>query len=304
MRLHHPNRYVALIALPPGLWSGSGEAAHVVEQAGGLSIPVFAIDPVLVVAAMRRFSPNLVISSPSFMAALTREAQRQSFTLKLDSIYLGGEVVTAEHRKIFGQYWQACIFDTYGMTEIGGGQAVSLPHCSNLHLNGFQLYTEIIDPLTGQPADEGELVFTPLVREAMPLLRYRSGDLARWTYCSCWPVPSIQLTGRVDDMLVVGDLNLFCHVLAEACATVPGATGRIAITVRKDGLQDVLHIAAEGNTADTASIQQAIFNVYPDLPDHIVTGYLHLEIECVPQLPNQFKQVRCSDLRRKNTAGK
>ncbi|MHB9032676.1 MAG: hypothetical protein ACYC6L_06475 [Anaerolineae bacterium] len=67
------------------------------------------------------------------------------------------------------------------------------------------------------PARRGELVFTPLVREAMPLLRYRSGDLASWTNCGCWlPFASIALEGRLDDLILAGDLNLFGHILAEA----------------------------------------------------------------------------------------
>lgn len=299
LRLRVPDRLVALIALPTGLWMGTAEAQRVVERAGGLGLPVGASEPALVITQMRRFTPNVVITSPSFMVALTREARRQNFRTKLEAILVGGETLTREQIERFQQYWDSPTYNAYGSTEIGGGQTLALPTCECLHLNGLQLFTEIVDPATGLPADEGELIFTPLVREAMPLLRYRSGDLARWSHCDCWlPFGSIMLTGRADDLIVAGDMNLFGQVLAEAVARVAGATGRMALVVDKVDLTDRLRLAVEGNGVVETEVRAHLYTAYPELAHNLSIGNIQLEIETDVRLTDQFKAVKIVDLRR------
>jgi phenylacetate-coenzyme A ligase PaaK-like adenylate-forming protein len=84
-----------------------------------------------------------------------------------------------------------------------------LPGCRGLHLNEVHLLAEIVDPVTGQPSEHGELVFTTLAREGTPLLRYRSGDLGRRVACGCGlALRSFTIEGRIDDMFVAGDFNL------------------------------------------------------------------------------------------------
>ncbi len=299
LRLRVPDRLVALIALPAGLWMGTAEAQRVVERAGGLGLPVGAADPASVVAQMRRFVPNVVITSPSFMVVLTHEAERQNFRIKLEAILVGGETLTREHVARFQDYWSAPTYNAYGSTEIGGGQTVALPTCECLHLNGLQLYTEIIDPATGLPADHGELVFTPLVREAMPLLRYRSGDLAGWSHCACWlPFGSIMLKGRTDDLIVAGDMNLFGNVLADVTGRVAGATGRLTIIVDKVDLTDRLRLQVEGNDVPEAEVRAHLYAAYPELPHNMSLGNIRLQIETNARLTDQFKAVKIVDLRR------
>ena len=298
LRLRIPGRLVALLALPPGLWMGTGEAQRVVERAGGFGLPVGAPDPALVVTHVRRFAPNVVITSPSFMVALTREAERQNFRIKLEAILVGGETLTRQHVERFRDFWDAPTYNSYGSTEIGGGQTMALPTCECLHLNGLQLFTEIIDPDTGLPADEGELVFTPTVREAMPLLRYRSGDLARWSHCNCWlPFGSIILAGRADDMIVAGDMNFFGHVLGEAAGRAKGATGRLAISVDKIDLTDRLRLRVEGGGVSVAEVRANLFAAYPELPHNLSIGNIRLDIETDAWLNDQFKAVRIVDRR-------
>ena len=220
--------------------------------------------------------------------------------MKLEAILVGGETLTRQHIERFREYWDAPTYNSYGSTEIGGGQTMALPTCECLHLNGLQLFTEIIDPDTGLLADEGELVFTPLVREAMPLLRYRSGDLARWSHCDCWlPFGSIVLTGRADDMIVAGDMNLFGHVLAEAAGRAKGATGRVAIVVDKVDLTDRLRLRVEGNGVPEPEARANLFVAYPELPRNLAIGNIRLEIETDARLNDQFKAVKIADLRKR-----
>jgi len=297
LRLGLPGRLVALVVLPQGLWMGSSEACRVLDRAGGLAIPVGTPDPKTILKHMRRFSPNVVISAPSYAVAFTAEAERQHFRLPLDTILLGGETVTSQHEQRLHDYWGAQVASSYGLTEIGGGQTLTLPGCPNLHLNGFHLLTEIIDPSTGKAAEEGELVFTPLVRQAMPLLRYRSGDRAAWGHCRCWPFASITLLGRMDDMFVVGDMNLFGRVIAQACERVDGATGRVAIAIRQIELLDAVTLAVEGSGVNIENIYQQLFAAYPELRGNLASGSLSLDITVVPLLVDQMKTVKIIDHR-------
>jgi phenylacetate-CoA ligase len=182
LRVGHPGRLWVLIALPieHGLWIGTPTAIRIVERAGGLPIPVGTADPIKTLQWMGRFEPNVVMSSPSYMTTLTCEAERQGYRIRLDQILLSGEMLSSTHQRYFHEYWGASTSDAYGTTEIGRAQAIALPACTAFSLNDLCLVTEIVDPVTRQAADEGELVFTTLAREGMPLIRYLSGDRARW----------------------------------------------------------------------------------------------------------------------------
>lgn len=299
LRMAHSGRLVALIALPigHGLWIGGAIAQRAVERAGGLPLNVGANDLEATLKAMERFSPNVIFSSPSYMTGLTRTAERLGYRTCLDKIILAGEVLTYEHKQLFTGYWGAAVFDSYGSTEIGSAQTIALPECTAFHLNDLHLITEIIDPVTGKPANEGELVFTTIRREGMPLIRYRSGDKARWAECGCWlPLKAIKLLGRTDDMIVAGDMNIYGRVIADAVGNISGTTGRVQITVTKEGLTDKLLIKVEGHATE-AEIREALLKSYPEMEVNLKNGNLFLAIEHVHILPSQIKNVKVLDLR-------
>ena len=300
LRLFHPGPLVALIALPlrHGLWIGTATAQRIVERAGGLPIPVGAEDPRETLTWMQRFTPTLVCSSPSYWTALTHEAERQGYQVHLDTLLLGGEPLAPAQKTWFRAYWGAQILDSYGSTEIGGGQTIALPQCTAFNLNDFHLVTEIIDPQTGQPADEGELVFTTLGRSAMPLLRYRSGDRACWSHCPCgMPLSTVRLAGRLDDLLVTGDMNLYGHILAEAVAHVAGASGRIALLLDTRNMIDRLVVQVEGSGIAAEAVRQALFAVYPEMPGAIASGRWDLEVRTGVDLGTQIKAFKIVDAR-------
>lgn len=299
LRIAHSGRLVALIALPVGhgLWIGGASVQRAVERAGGLPLSVGASDPGETIKWMERFSPNVVFSSPSYMTALTREAERIGYRCALDKIILAGELLTSEHKKFFNGYWGAAVFDSYGSTEIGSAQTIALPECTAFHVNDLHLITEIIDPVTGNPANEGELVFTTIRREGMPLIRYRSGDKARWADCACWlPLKAIHLQGRTDDMIVAGDMNIYGRVIADEVGKIDGTTGRVLITVSKEGLTDKILVMVEGYVAEE-KIQKALLSAYPELGENMKNGNLRLAIESVNSLASQIKDVKILDLR-------
>lgn len=299
LRIAHTGRLVALIALPigHGLWIGGTSVQRAVERAGGLPVSVGASDPADSIKWMKRFSPNIVFSSPSYMTALTREAERIGYRTSLDKIILAGELLTSAHKELFHGYWDAGVFDSYGSTEIGSAQTISLPECSAFHLNDLHIVTEIIDPNSGRPANEGELVFTTIRREGMPLIRYRSGDRAQWADCPCWlPLRAIRLKGRTDDMIVAGDMNLYGRVIADTVSKIAGTTGKVFLNVTKEGLTDKLTLKVEGNP-DKQEVKTALLAAYPELADNTTNGNLFLVIESIASLESQIKDVRIQDLR-------
>lgn len=299
LHMMHTGRLVGLIALPNrhGLWIGSAIAQRAVERAGGLPIPSGAEDTWETIQWMKRFEPNMIFSSPSYMAALTREAEQEGYRPGIDKVFTGGELLTGEHKKYLNEYWGAEVYDSYGSTEIGGAQTLVLPNCSAFHFNDLHLVTEIIDPVTSKTAEEGELVFTTLRREAMPLLRYRSGDRARWAECSCeLPLVAAKILGRTDKMMVVGDMNLYGRVILEAISKIPGATGRIAIRLLKNGLTDQMVLQVEGNVK-AEDVQLSLQEAYPELETNIANGNLILDIETSADLGTQIKAIKILDER-------
>jgi phenylacetate-CoA ligase len=299
LRFRYRGRLVVLIALPlgHGLWIGSAIAQRVVEQAGGLGLPVGAGDPDETIKWMRRFAPNMVISSPSYMMALTRHAGRTGYRPALERIVVSGEPLVEEQKAAFHDYWGARVLDSYGLTEIGGGQTLALPECQALHLNDLHMVTEIIDPITARPAKEGELVFTTLLREAMPLVRYRSGDYGYWAECTCGlPFRAVRLAGRTDDMFVVGDMNIYGHIIANAIGGVAGASGRVAIALDKVNLTDRLELRVEG-CVKPEEVQQALSAAYPEMAANVANGNLVLEVKPGSDLGQQIKAVKITDRR-------
>jgi len=300
LRFRHPGRLVVLIALPMshGLWIGSATAQRVIERAGGLPLPVGADDPQETLKWMRRFEPTVVISSPSYLTALTRQAEQIGYRTKLDKVLLGGEILTAAQKARFHDYWGAQVLDSYGSTEIGGGQTLALPVCTAFNLNDLHLVTEIVDSETGEPAEEGELVFSTLLREAMPLLRYRSGDRGRWSKCPCGlPFRAIQLAGRSDDMVVVGDMNLYGNVIADVVGHIAGASGRIEIRVDKAELTDRMLLRVGGSDLREEDVRRALFAAYPECATNVKNGNLVLAVETGADLGSQIKALKIVDTR-------
>lgn len=302
LRFGQPGKLVVLIALPMshGLWIGSATAQRIVERAGGLPLPIGAEDPQQAVAWMKRFSPNVVISSCSYLASITRQSQREGYRTQLDRVLLGGETLTDDRRRLFQEYWGSDVLDSYGSTEIGGGQTLALPECTAFNLNDMRLVTEIVDPDTGQAADNGELVFTTLLREAMPLLRYRSGDRGRWSKCPCGlPFQAIQIEGRTDDMFVAGDMNLYANVISVAVEHVTGATGRIMIQLDTVEGTDRLMLRVEGTGVKEDEVQRVVFAAYPEFLANVTNGNIVLEIQTNATLGGQIKAFRIVDRRDK-----
>ena len=144
-------------------------------------------------------------------------------------------------------------FNSYGLSEVcGPGVGFECPAQNGIHLWEDYFLVEIIDPETGKvlPAgEEGELVLTTLKREAMPLLRYRTGDLTRIIPepCPCGRshLRIDRIKGRADDMLIINGVNLFPVQIERKIMGIPGVGKNYVIEIRKENYMDRLYVKVE-----------------------------------------------------------
>jgi phenylacetate-CoA ligase len=132
---------------------------------------------------------DCVIGAPEYVAQLS-EARPD---IRAGRVLLSSDYVSAAARQRISQNWGSRIFEHYGMTEMGLGCAVSCGQGAGYHIRENDIYIEILSPETGRPVSDGqwgEIVFTTLTRQAMPFIRYRTGDISRWITdeCACGSV--------------------------------------------------------------------------------------------------------------------
>ena len=183
----------------------------------------------------------------------------------------GAEPWSEEARKRIEDVFGLSARDVYGMTELyGPGVAIECEQRNGLHVWGDEFLVETINPDTGEvlePGKEGELVFTMLSREAMPLLRYRTRDLSRVfeEECGCGRChPRIQrIKGRSDDMLIIGGVNVFPSQIEHVLMNISGLGDQYQIIVSHREL-DRLAVKVEA-TADRLNDPALLMEIRSDL---------------------------------------
>ena len=205
------------------------------------------------------------LSYPSHLARRARAAGIEPRSLGLRLLVTAGEpgAGLAAVRREIEDAWGTRVADTFGMSDVWSTMAGECGHSEGLHLTtGDGALVELCDPETGAPVEledgaTGELVWTHLEREASPLLRYRSADLARvWTNpCPCGhPGLRLRIEGRRDDMIRVRGANVHPQAVGAVLATRP-AFGRYAVVAEGDPVQPPLRVLVEA--PDATRRQQA-----------------------------------------------
>jgi len=169
----------------------------------------------------------------------------------------GSETFSDEMRKRINKRLHIDCYDIYGMTETGGIGTTGMDcrHHSGLHVWEDHYITEIVDPVTGEPVPDGqfgEVVFTSLTREAIPILRYRTHDISRIISrdrCKCGRthLRIDRITGRTDDMLIVKGVNFYPRQVEQALLEIPGVKDEFQIILEEcHGMTDVrINVEAE-----------------------------------------------------------
>jgi phenylacetate-CoA ligase len=232
-----------------GFWSGF----EGVRALGAMAIPGGGQDSAQRLAAMEALGVTAVCCTPSYALRLAEVARERGVALDRlgvrTTVHAGepGAGIPAVRARIEAA-WGARAYDHPGMTEMGAYGFECAARCGP-HVNETEFIAEVIDPSTGHPADEGELVLSNLGRLGSPLLRYRTGDRVRLARGRCECGRSFVrleggILGRVDDMLVVRGVNVFPSAL-EGIVRRFGAVDEFLIEVYRRGPLDEVRLLVE-----------------------------------------------------------
>ncbi|MET7639913.1 phenylacetate--CoA ligase PaaK [Streptomyces sp. NPDC005438] len=249
------------IAYGYGLFTGGLGAHYGAERAGCTVIPASGGMTARQVRIISDFRPEIIMVTPSYMLTLLDEFERQGIDPRTTSLRVGifgAEPWTEQMRQEIEQRLDLHAVDIYGLSEvIGPGVAQECVETKDgLHVWEDHFYPEIVDPLTDVPqvaGDSGELVFTSLTKEAMPVIRYRTRDLTRLLPGTARPAfrRMEKVTGRCDDMIILRGVNLFPTQVEEIVLRTPDVAPHFQLHLSRRGRMDHLVVRAEART-DTA----------------------------------------------------
>jgi phenylacetate-CoA ligase len=256
------------VAYGYGLFTGGLGAHYGAEAAGCTVIPMSGGQTERQVQLIRDFAPDIIMVTPSYMLAILDEFRRQGFDPRATSLRIGifgaepwGDGMRAEIESAFDLV--AC--DIYGLSEVmGPGVAQEFAGTKEgPTIWEDHFIAEIVDPASGQVAadgERGELVFTSLTKQAMPMIRYRTRDLTRLLPGSVTAMRRMaKISGRTDDMLVVRGVNVFPSQIEELILLCQGLAPHYEIEVTRPNRLDEVTIVVEARSglADHAHQGQA-----------------------------------------------
>jgi phenylacetate-CoA ligase len=242
-----------------GFWAGFEGARRI----GALAIPGGGMSSAARLGAIVRHGATVLVSTPTYALHLAEVAAEEGIDVAGSSIrrtiHAGepGANLPATRRRL-ETAWGARCYDHAGATEVGAwGFECSAQ--AGLHVNEAEFICEVIDPDSGEPADEGELVLTNLGRVGMPVIRYRTRDRVRLKtgVCECgrtFRVLEGGVIGRIDDLLIVRGVNVFPTAVENAVRRF-SEVGEFAVDVHRRGAMDEMEVRFEtaGGNSDEVS---------------------------------------------------
>jgi phenylacetate-CoA ligase len=268
MLVHNANTY--------GLFTGGHGFHQGAERIGAPVLPVSGGFTTRQVMLLRELGAQVLIATPSYalvIAQAVHDAGIDPGHLRLELGLFGGEAWTEGLREEIERELPGLrAVNFYGLSEMcGPGVATEcLDVRDGLHVHEDHFLVEVVDPESGLPldeGDEGELVFTTLLKEAMPLLRYRTGDIGSLTLepCSCGRTTARirGLRGRRDDMITVRGVNLYPSNVEHLLLSVPEVAPHYQLVVERSGTMDELTVQCEPVSAevDPAALRSTVETV-------------------------------------------
>lgn len=245
------------VAYGYGLFTGGLGAHDGAAMRGAIQLPMSAGNTEKQMMLMQDFQSTILCCTPSYamhLAESIQNSRNESVRLmKLRAGFFGAEPWTDGMRKELETKLQIKAYDIYGLTEMSGPGVGGECECQNgTHLWEDMFYPEIINPDTLEPCkpgEFGELVFTSLCKEAMPILRYRTRDLTRLNYepCKCGrtAVRMDRILGRSDDMLIIRGVNVFPSQIETVLTEFPAFQPYYFITVDRIHNEDTFDLDVE-----------------------------------------------------------
>ncbi|MEV7723175.1 phenylacetate--CoA ligase PaaK [Streptomyces sp. NPDC087917] len=243
------------IAYGYGLFTGGLGAHYGAERLGCTVVPASGGMTDRQVRLIQDFRPEVIMVTPSYMLTLLDEMERQGIDPRSTSLrtgIFGAEPWTEAMRREIEDRLGIDAVDIYGLSEVmGPGVAQEFAsHKDGLHVWEDHFYPEVIDPLTGAvlaDGEPGELVFTSLTKEAMPVVRYRTRDLTRLLPGTARPAfrRMEKVTGRSDDMIILRGVNLYPTQIEEVLLRTPGLAPHFQLRLTREGRLDALTVRVE-----------------------------------------------------------
>lgn len=244
-----------------GLFTGGLGFHYGAERLGAAVIPVSGGQTRRQVMLIQDFKPTVICCTPSFALYLAEVAQEMGVSFKDTQLRVGifgAEPWSEAMRQEIENRLSLDALDIYGLSEIiGPGVAVECIEAKKgLHLFEDHFLPEIINPQTLEPVapgETGELVITPLTKEAFPLLRYRTRDVTSLDYAPCTCGRTIarmqRIRGRSDDMLIIRGVNVFPSQIESVLMETPGVAPHYQLIVDREGQLDTLEVLVEVDEA-------------------------------------------------------
>ncbi len=258
------------VAYGYGLFTGGLGAHYGAERLGCTVIPMSGGQTEKQVQLIRDFEPDIIMVTPSYMLNIADEMERQGMNPRESSLRLGifgAEPWTQTMREELESRLGISALDIYGLSEVMGPgvgmECIETKDGPTIWEDHF--YPEIINPETGEVVPDGEygeLVFTSLTKEALPIVRYRTRDLTRLLPGQARPMRRIdKITGRSDDMLIIRGVNVFPTQVEEQILKIEDLAPHYEIHVEKDGNLDCVTVRVERkpeSSAEAADVARAL----------------------------------------------
>ncbi|NYT17417.1 MAG: phenylacetate--CoA ligase [Methanomicrobiales archaeon] len=288
-----------------GMFTGGLGFHYGAEKVGLTVIPSATGNTRRQIEMIQDFGVTAIHCTPSYAMHLAEVAEEIGAELStLRTGLFGAEPWSDAMRGELERRLGVTAYDSYGLSELfGPGVAFECPERDGLHIWHDSYLVEIIDPSTGEvlgPGERGELVVTPLVKEAMPLLRYRTGDITMLLpdECPCGRAQKIaRITGRSDDMLVIRGINVFPSQIEHVLLGIPEVGNQFMVYVDRVNHLDEMTIEVEinrahfsGEIADLARIQKKVVKELRDTLELRTTVKL-VEPGSLPRFEGKAKRV-------------
>jgi phenylacetate-CoA ligase len=246
------------VAYGYGLFTGGLGAHYGAERLGCTVVPMSGGMTERQVTLIQDFRPRIIMVTPSYMLSILDEFHRQGIDPRESSLAVGifgAEPWTNAMRQEIEQSFDMHAVDIYGLSEVMGPGVASecVETKDGLHIWEDHFYPEIIDPASGKvlpDGEMGELVFTTLTKEGMPVIRYRTRDLTRLLPGTARSMRRMEkITGRSDDMMIVRGVNVFPSQVEEQILKVKGLAPHYQIVLTRSERLDEMEVLVEAAPA-------------------------------------------------------
>lgn len=297
--------HIVQVAYGYGMFTGGLGAHYGAERLGCGVIPISGGMTARQIQMIEELKPDAIMVTPSYMLNLAENMKKIGHDPRNNSLKVGifgAEPWTNEMRKHIEELFDMDAVDIYGLSEvIGPGVAQECVETKDgLTVWEDYFYPEIIDPETGEvlpEGEQGELVFTSLLKEALPVIRYRTGDITRLLPGTARTMRRIEkITARSDDMIILRGVNIYPSLLEEQILKVEGLSSNYILERYRIGSMDQLRIRVEphqNGPHESRLARQLVHNIKTEIGSSV-----DVQIEAVGTLPrSEGKAKRVIDLR-------